>query len=183
MQYGKKIKSVYMEYKDAYNAYKERLKQIREDEAAGKIGAALCLEQTAEANDNNNEARISAKATIQDIVNKHAEAVEAWNDYKPEQITPDVDILKLGIKLGADRLERMAEKHKGNSLMQNLIMQQAQLEDVKINVPGFYSKDDRLREFELYAERANLSIDEPEGMRAGLFEADYAVPDVVNVDY
>lgn len=111
------------------------------------------------------------------------EAVAAWNDYKPEQITQDAELLKIGVALGVERLERLAEKHKDNPLMQNLIMNKANEENVHINVPGFWMKDYRESEFASYAGRAAMSIREPESIRAGLFEADYSVPDVVNVDY
>lgn len=183
MQYGKRVKAAYMDFKEQYQSQKAKLQEIDKEFNAERLSGVVYAEKVREIEDAIAAARLSALENVKAITDEHREAVAAWNDYKPEQITQDAELLKIGVALGVERLERLAEKHKDNPLMQNLIMNKANEENVHINVPGFWMKDYRESEFASYAGRAAMSIREPESIRAGLFEADYSVPDVVNVDY
>ena len=126
-----------------------------------------------------NTIRNTAFQKLHDVA--HSAAVAKWNDYSGDQITEDAKLFDLPLAFGEERLQRLAEKHKGNPLMVALISQRAEKEGVNVN--GLASAEVRRDNFKTYVERAARAIDDPASMSTAFFLEGQGVPETVNADY
>lgn len=182
MRYGDSVKSIYTKFKTVYTANKAKERELYNQLQERHLTETDYQSQVAALRRSTDAAREGVYTELTNLKAQHADAVKRWNTYDGGKVPDDAKLFSLPVKLGAEQLAKLATKHAGNPMMQDIILGRMQEEGVSFDLPKNFSTADRqLSEMDSYIGSACKAVREPEGMQAAFFEGGSA-PDAANAD-
>lgn len=103
----------------------------------------------------------AGKRAVKDLLEQYRDDVIARYTPNGDELTPDAAVLTSGMKLDKTDLERIFDKHPGNTTMQRLIIEYARQHEVKDFSRAFFSEQDRITAAEKLALYAEGALDDP----------------------
>ena len=103
----------------------------------------------------------AGKRAVKDLLEQYRDDVIARYTPNGDELTPDAAVLTSGMKLDKTDLERIFDKHPGNTTMQRLIIEYARQHEVKDFSRAFFSEQDRITAAERLALYAQGALDDP----------------------
>ena len=182
MRYGDSVKSIYTKFKATYTANQAKQRDLYNQLQAQHLTEKDYQEQVEALRLSTGAAREGAYIELSKLKEQHAAAVKRWNTYDGSKIPEDAKLFSIPVKLGAEQLSKLAAKHAGNPMMQDIILGRMKEEDVVFDLPkNFNTADRQLAEMDSYVSSAVQAVREPDRMQAAFFEGG-SVPDAANAD-
>ena len=170
MDYANEVMTVVKETLNRYSAIDEKIRALEARFRANDIGNNAYAGILAELKSQKDEAHLSAAGGIMRLEKEYAAAVEKlYATVDASQLDPDAQLLELeNFKPTPEQFSAMAEKHRGNRLMTQLLLE---YQNKHPGLGGVYiqSAEEIIRQFNQYTASANFTINNPDSLQAAFF--------------
>lgn len=170
MNYANEVMAVVKEALNRYSTINEKMEALKARFQADDIGSSAYSEILADLNAQKDEAHLSAAGKIMQLEKEYAEAVEKLHaTVDASQLDPDAQLLELeNFKPTPEQFAAMAEKHRGNRLMTQLLLE---YQNKHPGLGGVYiqSAEETIRQFNQYTAAATYTLNNPDSLQSAFF--------------
>lgn len=169
MKYTEKVSEIVKAAAESKNDFDEQEKKLRDEYQRERLTGVVFAERLDELRSKKNDETMKVYTDIESTRKAYEDAVKAANIIDGSMLDKDAELLKLPVKLTADQFNALVDKHRGNSLMLEL------LRDYQEKNPGKYecyipTAEQKIADFNRFCETAKNVARNPNTIQGAFFE-------------